>query len=66
MSNWRRDIEKILSIEAPGSKLTITGGGHIRITLPNGAPVFCASTPSDGRALRNVRTIIRRCLRSGT
>jgi hypothetical protein len=60
MSSWRRDIEKMLEIEAPGATTSITDGNHIRIKLPSGAQIFCASTPSDGRALRNVRATVRR------
>ena len=60
MKSWRRNIEKMLKVEAPGATLTVTGGGHIRIVLPCGAPIFCASTPSDGRAFRNIRAMVRR------
>jgi hypothetical protein len=58
--NWRRELEEMLAVEAPGSTLVKTNGGHIRITLPSGVPVFCASTPSDNRAFRNIRAVIRR------
>ena len=32
-----------------------TGGGHIKVTLPNKETVYCASTPSDKRAFLNAR-----------
>jgi len=36
-----------------------TSGGHVRIETPQG-PVFVASTPSDWRAARNMRSLLRR------
>lgn len=42
---------------------TVTGSCHWRITRPDmTAPVFAAATPSDRRALLNLRSTIRRCL----
>jgi hypothetical protein len=63
---WRDEIAKMLAIEAPGSTIEITDGNHLRIMLPNGAPVYCANTPSDSRrSLLNVRSTVRRALRAG-
>lgn len=33
--------------------------GHVKITTPNG-PVFAPSTPSDWRALKNLRSVLRK------
>ena len=58
MIEYRRDLERI------GFSTTLTRGGHIRISHPymNG-PVFAASTPSDHRAIRNLRALIQRKMR---
>jgi predicted RNA binding protein YcfA (HicA-like mRNA interferase family) len=55
MTEYRLDLER------SGFSTTLTRGGHVRISHPlmNG-PVFAASTPSDHRAIRNVRALIRR------
>jgi hypothetical protein len=41
-----------------------TNGGHIRWKLPNGAHVISASTPSDHRAMANLRASIRQRIRA--
>jgi hypothetical protein len=38
-------------------------GGHVRIRLPTGGSLIMASSPSDKRALYNVRARIKRALR---
>ena len=54
-------------IESAGGQVaavSTTGSGHLRflVVLPNGAtrPLICANTPSDHRAGRNVRAMVRR------
>jgi predicted RNA binding protein YcfA (HicA-like mRNA interferase family) len=58
MVEYRRDLER------NGFSVALTRGGHIRISHPymNGA-VFAASTPSDHRAIHNLRALIRRKMR---
>lgn len=43
-----------------GATLDVTGGSHYRLRLPSGAVVFAPGTPSDWRALRNLRANLRR------
>jgi hypothetical protein len=39
-----------------------TGGDHVKYTLPNGQPYFTSLTPSDSRALKNIKSETRRML----
>jgi len=41
-----------------------TSGGHLKIMIENAEPVFASCSPSDYRALRNMRAMIRRALRT--
>lgn len=38
-------------------------GGHLRLRGPHGEIVFASNSPSDGRALENIRRDIRRVVR---
>lgn len=59
-ANWRRRIRELIDTLGGGT-MTLTGGGHIRIDLNiGGGPVFTSSTPSDRRALDNLRALLRR------
>lgn len=53
-----RDLAKA-AVQA-GWTLFKTGGDHIKWRSPSGAIVFSASTPSDFRVARNVRTELRK------
>lgn len=47
--------------EARGWSMRLTNGGHLRWTHASGAgPVYSAASPSDWRALRNVRALMLR------
>jgi hypothetical protein len=46
--------------EFPLAKITTTGRGHYRVTLPNGRTVITSNTPSCRRAMHNARAEIRR------
>jgi hypothetical protein len=59
MPKWLRAIRH----EFPGITVSRTGGGHYKLVLPNGQPIFTSSTPSDRRTMRNVRSDVRRALR---
>jgi hypothetical protein len=57
----RKDLRAIaIHAASQGWHISRTGGGHLRWTSPEGAPVFSASTPSDRRALRNIETQLRK------
>jgi hypothetical protein len=47
-------------IERRGWSWEYRRSGHLKLHGPNGEMVFCASTPSDHRAWRNVETNMRR------
>jgi hypothetical protein len=43
-----------------GCEVDLSGGGHWRLKCPNGKIVFMPSSPSDFRAIRNARAMLRR------
>jgi hypothetical protein len=44
-----------------GFEIEHTGGGHLKLMHPLlSAPIFTGSTPSDGRALKNLKASIRK------
>jgi hypothetical protein len=48
-------------LERAGFRVTVTGGNHLKIMHPVMiGPVFMSSTPSDRRAIRNLRATLRR------
>jgi len=52
--------------EAAGWRVQFTRGGHLRLRHPDGGVVVAASTPSDQRALANLRAQMRRAERRAT
>lgn len=47
-----------------GLNVTLEKGGHLKVrTEAGGTVVTCSSSPSDHRALKNIRTDIRNALR---
>ena len=62
MSSLSNEIERyMLSIGAVKAD-RLTGGDHVKWILPNGKPYFSSLTPSDSRALKNIRSETRRIL----
>lgn len=64
-----RELKQLLrDAQGDGWTVRITGGGHLRLDPPtccaDRSPVFTASTPSDKRAIPNIRAMIRRRMRS--
>jgi predicted RNA binding protein YcfA (HicA-like mRNA interferase family) len=57
----KHDLREVL-VEAERSGWTVdhTRRGHLRLTHPNGALVYCSSTPSDYRGVKNLRALLRR------
>lgn len=61
MSSLSKDIDAYLtSIGAVRDGLT--GGDHVKWILPNGQPYFTGLSPSDTRALKNIKAETRRML----
>ena len=54
-----RELQK----EFPDIKFEQLPGGHVRIRLATGGSLIMASSPSDKRALYNVRARIKRALK---
>jgi predicted RNA binding protein YcfA (HicA-like mRNA interferase family) len=53
--------ELLRAAEARGWRVELTRrGGHVRLVHPDGAVVVAAATPSDHRALANLRAQLRR------
>ena len=64
MASHTRATELLRELKRSGFTATHTRGGHIRIEHPwMAGPVFTAATPSDTRASRNLRALIRRRMR---
>jgi hypothetical protein len=57
----QKDLRKLLS--KYGATVSKTGGGHWRIALPGGGIVVASGTPSDRRALQEIRADLRRAQR---
>ena len=57
-----KDLRKLLD-QYPGATARKTGGNHWRIALPNGGIVIASNTPSDRRALSEIRSDLRRAAR---
>ncbi len=60
-AEWRRHINRIA--EQHGCTVEPTRGGHLRIRHMNGKSTTVSATPSDKRALLNVRADVRRLAR---
>ena len=62
----KRDLSRILDdARDRGWRAELTNGGHWRLRGPNQALLFTGSTPSDHRAIKNLRSDIRRAERFG-
>jgi len=61
MTGFKRLLK---NLTRKGYSVRRTNGGHYAVTHPNlkGVQVFCASTPSDHRAYKNLRATVRRKL----
>ena len=57
-----KDLRKLLD-QFPGATARKTGGNHWRIALPGGGLVVASNTPSDRRALQEIRADLRRAAR---
>jgi predicted RNA binding protein YcfA (HicA-like mRNA interferase family) len=57
----KRDLAKLLpAARARGWQVAPTCGGHWKLTHPGGGIVVTSSSPSDHRALANLRAQLRR------
>jgi predicted RNA binding protein YcfA (HicA-like mRNA interferase family) len=60
MSN-RKEFKQVIKVaESKGWVVCLTKGGHLKWASPSGQIVFSASTPSDGRAVKNLISELRR------
>jgi predicted RNA binding protein YcfA (HicA-like mRNA interferase family) len=55
--------QQLRQAEAHGWRVQPTRGGHWRLLHPDGGIIVMSSTPSDCRALRNMRAQMRRAER---
>jgi predicted RNA binding protein YcfA (HicA-like mRNA interferase family) len=56
-----KDVKSLVKeAAARGWQATTTRNGHLRLTHPHGGLVFIAGTPSDHRAMTNMRCEIKR------
>jgi len=58
-----KDLKQLIRDLPPAWKAMPTRGGHMKLRHESGAIVTCASTPSDWRAIRNLRARIKRVSR---
>jgi predicted RNA binding protein YcfA (HicA-like mRNA interferase family) len=58
----RHDLKELLrAAEARGWRVDATRrGGHVRLVHPDGGVVVASGTPSDRRALANLKAMLRR------
>lgn len=56
--NWRRDVEDLA--KKFGATLEESRGDHLKIVHPSGWFLFVSKSPSDHRALSNVKSDLRR------
>jgi hypothetical protein len=60
----KHDLKHLLrQAEAAGWRVQPTRGGHWRLLYPGGGIVVMSSTPSDRRAIANLRAQLRRAER---
>jgi len=55
---WRRDLERLAA--EFGCDLKLAPGGHFRFRHPSGWFVTCSASPNDPKALRYVRSDLKR------
>ena len=60
MTSKRELSATLRAIRAQGWAIETTGGGHLKLIPRSGGPVFTGSTPSDCRAIKNLRALLRR------
>jgi predicted RNA binding protein YcfA (HicA-like mRNA interferase family) len=61
MSSNRKEMREVIRrAQRQGWTITQTGGDHLKWVSPSGSVVFCSSTPSDRRAMKNHTSMLRR------
>jgi hypothetical protein len=58
----QRDLQRLCG---PGWSISVTGGNHVMLKHDNGTVIYTGQTPSDRRAVRNLRASLRRVSRTG-
>jgi predicted RNA binding protein YcfA (HicA-like mRNA interferase family) len=57
----KKDVMRVINeVASAGWLVERTRGGHFRLVAPGGQSVIAASTPSDPRALLNMKSRIKR------
>ena len=57
----QKEVKQLLNkCRKAGCTVEMRNGGHLAIHLPMGGVVYCPSTPSEHRSLRNVMGKLRR------
>lgn len=64
MKIFHKGLRQLLAAH-PHWRPSPTGSGHLKLTSPTGAVVYAGSTPSNWRALKNLRAQLRRLERGG-
>lgn len=55
-----KEVTQIMrQLKAKGFQVKITKKSHVCVKTPQG-PVYCASTPSDKRAIKNIVAMLKR------
>lgn len=64
MASLRRDVQSIVDRlkRDHGCSAALSKAGHWRVTRPGHKPVTMSRTPSDQRAIRNIKSDVRRYL----
>lgn len=59
--SWRRVVDRLAADH--GCRVSETGGKHLRLRHPDGWTVIASASPSDERAVGNLRADLRRASR---
>lgn len=64
MASLKRDVQSIVDqlCRDHGCEAKLTTGGHWRVKRPGHQPITMSRTPSDQRAMKNIRGDVRKYL----
>jgi len=56
-----RELQRLITLaQKQGWKILIRNNGHLKWSAPNGYCYYSARTPSDGRAIKNIKAALVR------